>query len=85
MPRSFYNVFNIPTSSRGCSADSEILQVVQFEFREIVGTIELEIAAKQTRWSEIWRGKGNKWRMFIMIWFGICSTCNSSQEISNQA
>lgn len=45
---------------------------MQFEFREIVGTIELEIAAEQTRWSEIWRGPGNKWRMFIMIWFGIC-------------
>ena len=42
-------------------------EVVQFEFREIVGTIELEIAAKQMRWSELWKGPGNKWRIFIMI------------------
>lgn len=28
---------------------------VQFEYREIVGTIEMEIAARQTRWSEMWR------------------------------
>ena len=42
-------------------------EVVQFEYREIVGTIELEIAAKQTRWSELWRTPGNKWRIFIMI------------------
>lgn len=42
-------------------------EVVQFEFREIVGTIELEIAARQTKWSELWRAPGNKWRIFIMI------------------
>jgi hypothetical protein len=29
--------------------------VVQFEFREITGTIELEIQAKQTKWSELSR------------------------------
>ncbi|TAQ86522.1 hypothetical protein B7494_g5130 [Chlorociboria aeruginascens] len=49
-------------------------EVVQFEFREIVGTIEMEIASKQTRWSEMWRTPGNKWRIFIMIWFGISET-----------
>lgn len=42
-------------------------EVVQFEYREIVGTIEMEISAQQTRWSEMWKGKGNQWRMFIMI------------------
>jgi hypothetical protein len=42
-------------------------EVVQFEYREIVGTIELEISAKQMKWSQIWKGPGNKWRIFIMI------------------
>lgn len=42
-------------------------EVVQLEYREIVGTIELEISANQSSWSEMWRGKGNQWRMFIMI------------------
>jgi uncharacterized protein YndB with AHSA1/START domain len=42
-------------------------EVVQFEYREIVSTIELEISAKQTKWSHIWKGPGNKWRLFIMI------------------
>jgi hypothetical protein len=42
-------------------------EVVQFEYREIVGTIELEISAKQTKWSQIWKGQENKWRLFIMI------------------
>jgi hypothetical protein len=42
-------------------------EVVQFEFREIVGTIEMEIAAKKTRWRELIKGRGNLWRAGIMI------------------
>ncbi|RAL63134.1 hypothetical protein DID88_004216 [Monilinia fructigena] len=57
-------------------------EVVQFEYREIVGTIELEIAAKQTRWSELWRGRGNQWRMFIMIFFGICKQWSGNGVVS---
>lgn len=57
-------------------------EVVQFEYREIVGTIELEIAAKQTRWSELWRGPGNKWRIFIMVWFGICKQWSGNGVVS---
>ncbi|KAG4031583.1 hypothetical protein MFRU_009g03440 [Monilinia fructicola] len=57
-------------------------EVVQFEYREIVGTIELEIAGKQTRWSEMWRGRGNQWRMFIMIFFGICKQWSGNGVVS---
>lgn len=57
-------------------------EVVQFEYQEIVGTIEAEIAAKQTQWSEIWKGKGNKWRIFIMIWFGICKQWSGNGVVS---
>ncbi|KAF7913665.1 uncharacterized protein EAF01_000071 [Botrytis porri] len=57
-------------------------EVVQFEYREIVGTIELEISAKQSRWSEMWRGKGNQWRMFIMIFFGICKQWSGNGVVS---
>ncbi|PSS23059.1 hypothetical protein M430DRAFT_135583 [Amorphotheca resinae ATCC 22711] len=57
-------------------------EVVQFEFREIVGTIELEIAARQTKWSELWRTPGNKWRIFIMIWFGICKQWSGNGVVS---
>ncbi|KAM3065960.1 hypothetical protein ACMFMF_010583 [Clarireedia jacksonii] len=42
-------------------------EVVRFEFREIVGTIEMEMAAKKTRWRELVRGRGNLWRAGIMI------------------
>lgn len=57
-------------------------EVVQFEFREIVGTIELEISAKQTTWTSIWRTPGNKWRIFIMIWFGICKQWSGNGVVS---
>jgi len=57
-------------------------EVVQFEFREIVGTIELEISAKQTTWISVWRGPGNKWRIFIMIWFGICKQWSGNGIVS---
>lgn len=57
-------------------------EVVQFEFREIVGTIELEIAARQTHWIEMWRTPGNKWRVFIMIWFGICKQWSGNGVVS---
>lgn len=40
---------------------------MQFEFREIVGTIEMEMAAKKTRWRELVKGRGNLWRAGIMI------------------
>ncbi|TVY83451.1 Lactose permease [Lachnellula suecica] len=57
-------------------------EVVQFEYREIVGTIELEISAKQTKWSSIWSTPGNKWRIFIMIWFGICKQWSGNGVVS---
>lgn len=56
--------------------------VVEYEFREICETIELEIAARQTQWSELWRTKGNRWRSFIMIWCGICKQCSGNGLIS---
>jgi len=57
-------------------------EVVQFEYREICSTIELEIAAKNFRWSELWRTPGNRWRMLIMIWFGICKQWSGNGLIS---
>ncbi|KAM0314947.1 hypothetical protein ACHAO8_004238 [Botrytis cinerea] len=57
-------------------------EVVQLEYREIVGTIELEISANQSSWSEMWRGKGNQWRMFIMIFFGICKQWSGNGVVS---
>ena len=41
--------------------------VVQYEFQEIRETIEMEIASKKTKWSELWSTPGNRWRSFIMI------------------
>ncbi|PQE03434.1 sugar transporter protein [Rutstroemia sp. NJR-2017a BBW] len=72
-------------------------EVVQFEFREIVGTIEMEIAAKKTRWRELIKGRGNLWRAGIMIvgclslwglvreargWFGICKQWSGNGVVS---
>lgn len=57
-------------------------EVVKFEYREICETIELEIAAKQTKWRELWRTSGNRWRMFIMIWFGICKQWSGNGLVS---
>ncbi|RDL34555.1 uncharacterized protein BP5553_07683 [Venustampulla echinocandica] len=57
-------------------------EVVQFEYREIVGTIELEISAKQTKWSALWKANGNKWRVFIMVWFGICKQWSGNGVVS---
>ena len=42
-------------------------EVVKYEYREICETIELELAAQKTRWSELWSTRGNRWRSFIMI------------------
>jgi hypothetical protein len=42
-------------------------EVVQFAYRGIVGTIELEIAAKETKWRQLWKGRENQSRLFIMI------------------
>lgn len=56
--------------------------VVQYEYNEICSTIELEIAAKQTRWSELWRTPGNRWRSFIMIWCGICKQWSGNGLVS---
>ena len=47
-------------------------EVVQLEFAEICATIELEKAAAQTKWSELWRTKGNRWRCAILITCGVC-------------
>ena len=32
---------------------------MQFAYRGIVGTIELEIAAKETKWRQLWKGREN--------------------------
>ncbi|KAI9741045.1 MAG: hypothetical protein M1834_002756 [Cirrosporium novae-zelandiae] len=56
--------------------------VVQTEYREILSTIELEISAKQTRWSELWRTPGNRWRSFILIWCGICKQWSGNGLVS---
>lgn len=56
--------------------------VVQYEYNEICSTIEMEIAAKQTRWSELWRTPGNRWRSFIMIWCGICKQWSGNGLVS---
>lgn len=48
----------------------------------MIETIELEIASNQMRWSELWRTKGNRWRMFIMVWFGICKQWSGNGLIS---
>jgi len=57
------------------------MRSVQFEFREITGTIELEIQARQTKWSELWSTPENRWRMFIMIVSGF-SFSNASLSCS---
>lgn len=56
--------------------------VVQYEYNEICSTIEMEIAAKQARWSELWRTPGNRWRSFIMIWCGICKQWSGNGLVS---
>ncbi|EOD46398.1 putative hexose transporter protein [Neofusicoccum parvum UCRNP2] len=56
--------------------------VVQYEYNEICSTIEMEIAAKQTKWSELWRTPGNRWRSFIMIWCGICKQWSGNGLVS---
>ncbi|CAG8982892.1 hypothetical protein HYALB_00002909 [Hymenoscyphus albidus] len=56
--------------------------VVQFEYQEILGTIELEMQASKTTWGDIWKGAGNKWRIFIMIWFGICKQWSGNGVVS---
>lgn len=57
-------------------------EVVQFEYAEIVGTIEMEIAAKGTQWRELVRGRQNQWRLFIMVWFGICKQWSGNGVVS---
>ncbi|KAF2144281.1 uncharacterized protein K452DRAFT_246580 [Aplosporella prunicola CBS 121167] len=57
-------------------------EVVQYEYHEMLSTIELELAAKQTKWSELWRTPGNRWRSFIMIWCGICKQWSGNGLVS---
>ena len=56
-------------------------EVVQYAYKEIVETIELEIAGHKTKWSELWSTKDNRWRSFIMIWCGICKQCSGNCTI----
>lgn len=57
-------------------------EVVQHEFKEIRDTIELEIAAKKTSWKELYNTRGNRWRMFIMIWCGICKQSSGNSLVT---
>ena len=52
---------------------------VKFAYREIC---ELEIAAQQTKSHELWRASGNRWRIFIMVWFGICKQWSRNGLVS---
>jgi hypothetical protein len=64
------NCFEIQTGT-----DSEIAQdeVVQLEFEEIKETLRLEKQFERNTWSELWRTKGNRHRLIILLTAGLFS------------
>ncbi|GAB7347320.1 hypothetical protein MBLNU459_g3398t1 [Dothideomycetes sp. NU459] len=56
--------------------------IVQYEFAEIKGTIEAEIAARKMAWSTLFSSRGNRWRAFILIWCGVCKQWSGNGLVS---
>lgn len=48
---------------------NENSELVQFEYNEAVETINLERQAKEFRWTQMFRGRGNQLRAFCLIWW----------------
>ncbi|KAK9324375.1 general substrate transporter [Lipomyces orientalis] len=58
-------------------------ELVEWEMVEISRSIELErMAAKSTSWSNLWKTKGNRHRLFISVTLGVFSQWNGAGIVS---
>lgn len=57
-------------------------EVVNLELREIRDTIQLEQKYECTGWSELWRTKGNRHRLLILITAGLFSQLSGNGLVS---
>lgn len=57
-------------------------EMVQTEFQEITQTLKLEKEFSSTKWSELWRTKGNRHRLVILVSLGFFSQWSGNGLVS---